>query len=462
MNLGNKKIRYAIVKKDGNMRQVTGAKLGSGNAVTYSKEDYYVVAQNVGSGDGTVLIKNATENTKRASYIIKDSANNVHSWGWIENTGTTVIVPQNYYLYTDAIMAHDGYIAWNEGNIFTFLSGKFKITKWNTSNLCQAFHWQGDKIDTIPEKWPVGVTNIQAVFQRCDIVNTPSFENLQNCSTLEDLYNTCEKLENINFTGYDSIKSGANYARMLVTAIITKDYSGTDNDKSFYDFYKHAWKTNGTITDMYKGLVYKCADSDGIIRSCKPFCFSFIKNSAGGYLEDFIANSSYRHSLTPSHYTFRFESYVPFESLNASKEYKDGSDDKWYCYTFNNITINTGLNRIFKYTSNDFDFATDGSNLYDGDYNLTTYSFRSTPGNESNVEPSFNDDESKKNDDGTLVEDGSLKNCGTYVLLNIVNITFTVQTTIDEESGENITQITNKVVTKKSFTQNNDGTVTIT
>lgn len=177
MKLGANEIRYGIVKSNGAMRLVIGAKAGSGSSVMYNLPVVKLGIKNIGSNESITVYSGNLD--IKGSYIIKDEWKNVYTWGWIGDDD--ISVPSNTILWTHEQTPLTDVTG--GPRLANIANGTFEIVEWSNCNQLMLVNgFTACKgLKKVPSQWPHGCFSVAYALKDSGITNVPSWSNLHGC-----------------------------------------------------------------------------------------------------------------------------------------------------------------------------------------------------------------------------------------------------------------------------------------
>lgn len=340
MQYGDKKVRYAVIEKDGHLREVVGAQYNSkSETYTNTQPKALVKIKNNGTTANDITL---TDTGTNGSYIIKNDSKYVSNFGWIDTNA--VSIPSGETIATN------GQSSASDKNIVTGNDGQFEITDWSNckdDELGTAF--RGAKcIKIIPSDWPnTNITSLYRTLAGITIDKIPNWTNTNSVLDARELFNGTTINDDLKIDGMIANLSAVTQVKKFLNNCIINKYSYTEGDFKFYSLYKSLLpkiksitnaaacfggtqydKETQTYTDSYNYAVkFKYTDSTGQSANVIPPDLMYIPKEWGGFEHNTFAYVSIDDStfsnlgltITDAHLDWNLGSYKTLKY----------SDSKW-------------------------------------------------------------------------------------------------------------------------------------
>lgn len=300
MQYGENKVRYAVVEKDGHLREVIKGYYENLTA-DYKKNQPkpLVEIKNNGTTANDITLTDIGTN---GSYIVKNNNNYVSAFGKIDSS--TVSIPGGETVWTHGQQSD------YDDNIVTGNNGQFEVKDWSNCKadaLGSAFR-NAKCIKIVPNSWPTDdnestVTKLYRTFAGITLDNIPDWKYTDKVTDAREMLNGTTINGDLKIDSMIENLTSVTTGKKLLNNCTINDYSYTGGEYKFYNLYKQLKKTvanadaaacfggtqydkdSGTYTDSYN---YACrfnyTDPSGVTGVVIPPDLMYIPQEWGGFL----------------------------------------------------------------------------------------------------------------------------------------------------------------------------------
>jgi len=437
MQYGDKTVRYAVIEKDGHLREVIGASYTDGKSVKM-KNNYkekqpkpLVEIKNNGTTANDITLTDIGTN---GSYIVKNNNHYVSAFGKIDSS--TVSIPGGETVWTHGQQSD------YDDNIVVGNNGQFEVKDWSNCKadaLGSAFR-NAKCIKIVPDSWPTDegestVTKLYRTFAGITLDNIPDWKYTDKVTDIREMLNGTTINGDLKIDSMIENLTSVTTVKKLLNNCTINDYSYTGGEYKFYNLYKQLKKTvadadasacfggtqydkdSGTYTDSYK---YACrfnyTDPSGATGVVIPPDLIYIPPEWGGFLHRaygyvVINDADFKDSQITIN-----DVHINWGLANGYKTIKQ-SNNNWNISTYRDFYLSVyyvlinecdraGAHHKHYYanSSGTKTFSWGGMNLpKDTEYTLTVMVFLPAPG--STNPPHTENDQIVLNEDGEIDTD---------------------------------------------------------
>lgn len=312
MKYGDKQVRYAVIEKDGHLREVKKTFYESTTGVDHQTKQPKSLVKIKNNGSTANDIKITGIQTKGSFIVKNDTSHYVSDFGWVNteevspNDSKATIYTSEVSIPNDETIATHGLTSNKLENIVNGTNGQFEVTDWSNckdAELGSAFR-SATCIKKVPPEWPKNnITSLYRTLAGITIDTIPNWTNTTNVTDIREMLNGTTINEDLKIDGMIGSLTSVTKVKKLFNNCTINKYSYTGGDYKFYSLYtalaKHDGITGYTAacfggvqyddkkdiyTDSYNYAVrFKYTGSDGQTANVIPPDLMYIPKEWGGF-----------------------------------------------------------------------------------------------------------------------------------------------------------------------------------